>query len=195
VEGCEADDLIALFFMLGVGNGSVVGVDKDLFQVPGLSKVMATHKDVPSTGRFRKLPKYMVDRYGHPEEPWEFILTQTLFGDKSDSIPRLLSSKGWEAKGQYASLRGHESKAPSSIFETCYASLGDHFIRNILLVLLPAPWIRRDVSGLLESMKGKPEYLFDLIVSGDYWTDLCPYLSSGVINKVMDRVLDPKDDW
>lgn len=195
VEGCEADDLISLFFLLGIGNESVVGVDKDLFQIPGLSDVMMTHKDEPSTGRFRKLPKYVTQTYGHPKESWEFILTQALFGDKSDSIPRLLSSKGWEARSQYMQLRPWPSSHGKEVFETCHASLGQDFIRNILLVLLPAPWIREDVSYLLESMNGKPEYLFESIVSGDYWTNLSPYLSSGVIPKVVDRVLDPKDDW
>lgn len=149
--GAEADDLVALAFMGGVAE-RVIAVDKDLLQVPGMKTKMFTCHLEPVTRKHR-LPKYAMKPY----EPWEHLLTQVLFGDKSDSIPRLLSSVGARAREQYLRIFTHPDPLAHG-----YKIYGDAFLRNLKLLLIPCYFL------LLEEMT--PKQLFAALYTGAYWS-------------------------
>ncbi len=158
IAGFEADDMVAYLFLKGIGRESVIAQDKDLFMVPGLQKVMRDHKGAAITRKF-KLPKYAIQ----PRSPGSFALTQAIYGDKSDSIPRLLPSNGWVAKQLYHKLITKSISLHHS-FNKCYSEWGGDFIRNLFLVLIPHPNLanRYDISK-------DPNTLIMDVSTGLYW--------------------------
>jgi len=157
--GAEADDLVALFWMAGHGKEGVIAVDKDLWQVPDLLEVMVGHHEEYASDRFakwcKKIPKYTE----RPVEPWQFVLHQCLFGDRSDSIPRLLPSrKVTEARELYKKTWKGGLSAGMEVF-------GMPFIQNLHLILVPGPFLRIDY----EQLKASPVELMELVTTGEYW--------------------------
>lgn len=169
VEGYEADDLISLLFLMGIGSDHVVAVDKDLHQVPGMKSAMHNHFG-ESSSRPMKLPKYAVRHYGHPKQPWEYVLIQALFGDKSDTIPRLLPSHPTRAKNLYNWIRGEQS--PLQQYQTAIEHLGESFLRNVLLVIMPPPWMLEGWEDryMLQQWPDWSKELFSGICDGSYWS-------------------------
>lgn len=149
----EADDVLALLAIKGIGGGKVVGRDKDFAQVESMELIDIKGK--PSIPNMR-LPKYAKT----PTTPQAYLLTQCLFGDKSDSIPRLMSSNGHRAKHEYAK-HVRRPGSFSEIIQSCLSSYGGSFVQNIKLLLLPHYTLSNctDIDDIL-----------DKVVDGSYWT-------------------------
>jgi hypothetical protein len=157
IEGYEADDIIPLLFMKGIGAKRVIAQDKDFFMVPNLGNAMTDHTGVPQFYRGLKLPKYAIA----PNKPGTWALTQAVFGDKSDSIPRLLPSRRGYRELYNVLIR----QAPNllSAFWNCYAEWGEQFVINLRLVLLPHPTLS------MEDYDDMPNLLFEDLADGSYW--------------------------
>lgn len=154
----EADDLMAVAYMLHP-KGRVVSLDKDMFQVPGMKAAMVSVKSVGVQARAEehpRFPKYV----GNPRQGFEYCLIQSLLGDKSDSVPRILPSHSGQAKRIFAEIR--TSRNP---LNEAYKRFGDEFLRNLKVILIPGPPLLKNSSSLLRS----PRVLFETVLSGDYW--------------------------
>lgn len=153
--GTEADDLLALAWLKGHGRRAVLAEDKDLCQVPGLMSRMRDFWGEPIVSHLH-LPKYLRE----PETPGEYVLLQALLGDRSDSIPRLLPSLPRESI--FLSRVIWASRSP---LMTALGFYGAEMVRNLNLVLIPGPFLRRD-SAILAA---EPYYLASLVEQGTYW--------------------------
>lgn len=161
LDGYEADDVVAYCFIKGIGRENVIGQDKDLFMVPGLQAVMRDHTGTRVT-RNLKLPKYAIT----PHSPGSYTLTQAIYGDKSDSIPRLLPSSGAAAKRLYAHLI-RKAKTLELAYHNCYSYFGDEFVTNLLLVTIPHPSLANTLD--ITSIEAGPRYFFHVLSTGEYW--------------------------
>ena len=157
LEGAEGDDLVAAFYLENPGK-RVVAIDKDLQGVPDLYYAMEDYQGLPPNSFWGRRPKYILNTLQDEPNHLHVILVQCLTGDRSDSIPRLLPSKG-------AARIWRELYVPDDIwlsfmnFSDLYS---DEFFLNLNLVLMPGPPLRN----------GKPleyEKLIDKLVSGEYW--------------------------
>jgi len=132
IDGLEADDLIACFIHLRLLNRpvSLIGVDKDLLQLPTGSIKMSDHKgQVVGLKKFaRSLPKILHDEILRPEH---VLLTLALYGDKSDNVPRVVS----KVNEVIPIIRNEK---PFSQAKLIY---GNRFISNLWLTVLPFPGI------------------------------------------------------
>ena len=160
----EADDLLSLIHLYLWHRKTpkpIVAVDKDLYQLPGIELYMLDHRGNrrPASKAF-KVPKYMGSI---PLKPWAFLLIQALTGDKSDGIPRLLSSNGSLAKRWF--LHNISWFHPIESFHRAHDRFGSDFHRNLLLLLMPGPFLRTDYTELAGSI----ERVVLLIVSSGYW--------------------------
>lgn len=155
-RGAESDDLVAAFY-LADRSLHVMGIDKDLQGVPGLYYNLGDYYGQPPRAFWERVPKYI--RSSIPTANCSHIvLYQTLCGDKSDSIPRLLPSKG-------AAKIWKELYDPSSLrisFENFSDFYGEEFFINMNLVLIPGPYLRNH--GTM-----RPSELMDSVCSFDYW--------------------------
>lgn len=162
--GVEADDLVALLHLWTQWEDrkpfQVVAIDKDLYQVPGLHAVMKDRMGKTKPFQMRKLSGYAKQ----PKPPWSWAFTQAIYGDKSDSIPRLLSSNGHQARRQY--LHCTKTSKPLHCFRRARDLFGEQFMRNLWLVLMPGPFLRID----WPMMQKDWEYTFSLLTTGAYWT-------------------------
>ena len=165
LPGFEADDVLSIVF-LDYKDLPVMAVDKDLFQVPGLAKKMVNFTGQPSL-RPLKQPQYTFKT----ENPPERVFHQALFGDRSDGIPRLLSSVGAQATLQYRELfkglnwNPSETWASVELFNRGEQAFGDQFWMNLLLLLMPAPVL----SSEYQLYQTNHEALYRAIVYLDYW--------------------------
>ena len=164
VKGYEADDIIALMHLHNTYWGSkldyqIISEDKDYRQCPNFGPHMYDRYGQTTGDRAVKSPKYAIQ----PMEPWEWSFYQMMFGDKSDSIPRLLPSHPTRAKELWAECFNADS--PLSSFNTAFALIGDDAIRNLHLVLMPSPNLRSDWNEL----KANPSILLQTIASEQYW--------------------------
>lgn len=156
--GLEADDLLVLFHMLSPQH-SVVSVDKDLFQVPGMMGCMHTTKGESIAKRTMlhpRFPKYS----GNPKCGEQFVLTQCLLGDKSDSVPRLLPSHPGIAKEIF-----HGLSCSSRPLEAAYKLYKQAFLLNLLVLLVPSPTLLYP----LRELQKHPSYVMEQIHEGTYW--------------------------
>jgi len=163
VRGCEADDLLAVSWILGHGRDKVIAIDKDLRQVPGLGKALRDSSGEPLSGSWggSKFPKYV----NPPRSSGEFLLYQALFGDKSDSVPRILPlySEGKMLFGWFMSM-------PTLLkrYWAAYTYFGYPLIRNLKLLVVPAEFLRKDLEDSIEQ-GSDPSVFLDLLASGEYW--------------------------
>ena len=155
---CEADDLLALLFLQG-RVPQVVAVDKDLYQVPRLRDQMVNHR-LEKSSREGRRPQYA----RRPTTPHQFCLEQTLFGDRSDSVPRLLPSQGYTAKKLHRYIL--DPQDPLREWIRGYKLYGEALLRNLYLILMPGPFLRKD----WELLKGDPMQLMREVAQGTYWT-------------------------
>lgn len=151
VPGVEADDIVAAVWM-DDQDLDVVAIDKDLHQVPGIFEAMLRGSGRPITPLLDKVPQYMMNVRGTPAS---MVLTQVLKGDKSDSIPRLLSSNVTEAREQW---RNYNPKNELRSFERFYKLFGAAFMRNLSLMLIPGPLLSDHYDDS-----------FSRICDGTYW--------------------------
>lgn len=133
IKGCEADDVIALYVYL-TGDNLVVGVDKDLLQIPSIELIM-DNKGEMYNKTLANSPNLVAKTIHHyVDEPlgaYQWLLYLTLIGDKSDNIPRLVD------KLHYGYATISEILLSDTPFRSAYDLYGERFIRNLGLVLLP----------------------------------------------------------
>lgn len=170
IDGAEGDDLVALGFLLDP-TLDVVAVDKDLHSVPGLYGAMlrGSAKDIKNLAD--KVPQYISANLRRSSA--SLLILQALRGDKSDSIPRLLPSGITEAKASWKRLY---RKLDRDAFDACYSELGEQFLVNLKLVLMPGPF-------LLDNPDLPPETLFEMLCDESYWS---PSHFSKTIQTMMD---------
>lgn len=165
LAGYEADDLLALQALRSSSDDGFrfVGIDKDYAQLPAntifLTAALGPHD--PASHLLEKLPRYAQQLLERRTANRSFAIVQALTGDKSDSIPRLLSSRDRRGNARLleAALEGDSLTLRSS------AALGGPFewpafIRNLRLVTLPHP------SLLAHPLTGEQLYL--ALVDGSY---------------------------
>lgn len=172
--GFEADDILSYLFIKGIGTSSLIGADKDLYQIPGLRDVMS-HLNGEQTKREMKLPKY----HPQPEIAQEYLLAQVIRGDKSDSIQRIFPSSGPESKVLFNEMI--LDKTPDEAWwNLCYKFGHDIIFENIFLMLMPSPLMSKQYSGYLDFNDPNEDFLnipnqidrlalLDKIIDGSYW--------------------------
>lgn len=154
VPGAEADDIVAILWMKGWGE-RVMAVDKDLLQVPGI--ILTNHHNEPMVHKKRMFPNYVK----LPTNPWGFALCQALFGDKSDSIPRLMPSNGYQSRDLW-----HRIKSDVDPLGCAYSLFGERFWVNLQLVLIPTPLLRPE--EFIFPANGRQQ-LFKALKNRSYW--------------------------
>lgn len=157
VDGCEADDLVAIFSFI-YPNATVEAIDKDLHAVPFLYNKMRTFKGEIPNPMWSKFPKYQANC---KLAPWSLFLMQALRGDKSDSIPRLLPST--RAKFIWNDLYNPDD--PYKTLTGFYQHYGEDLITNLNLVLIPTPWLLPADHRFNQDRS----QLFKAMIDGDYW--------------------------
>ena len=129
IEGLEADDLVACWNLFNPGD-SIVGVDKDFFQLPDVQNCFYHNmQNYSKAAMLEKLPDYVLALAQQ-----NFALYQILLGDVADNIPRLL------AKGKKGKQQIEEALKWDDFGEVdCWllANFGEQAKTNTALVLLP----------------------------------------------------------
>jgi hypothetical protein len=150
VDGLEADDLVALFIMTTPGV-EVIGVDKDLLQLPFDFTLMRKSGELVTRQSYiEKGPKSLRGCFTIPED---ILLDLCLRGDRSDSIPRTLPRR---AMKQARKIFNHPRP-----FVAGYKEFGDDFIRNLMLAALPGPNVFEPTTS--------PDDIVWLLQSRKYW--------------------------
>lgn len=133
VNGFEADDLLAIAVAHNVGAGKpvkIIGADKDLLQLPAnLMYIVRTDNTAVTIENFASKQAKAIQHL--ITMPWHVLLTLAMFGDKSDNIPRAVPAR---SGGSYADL--YRMSKP---FSTAAKRLGQTFINNLWLAVLPSP--------------------------------------------------------
>ena len=96
---------------------------------------------------------------GRPFSPRDAIVLQVAFGDKSDSIPRLYPV------GEVTSFHHRIWEAREPLFALASLVGLEPVYQNLLLALIPAPFLRKDY----EEIEHNPTRLLELATSGAYW--------------------------
>lgn len=154
VPGAEADDLVAAFHLAYPDLRYIVAIDKDYLQLPGFNakQYSATMEQFPIKEIFTKLPQYVSKGLTEITPPL-IVLIHALFGDKSDSIPRLLSSHVTLAKSQWSSIFSGDSLL--SMYQRAHTMFRSDFVTNLNLVVLPGNLLRNeplDSTSLIHSI-------------------------------------------
>lgn len=149
--GHEADDIIAAICLLNPEITQVIGVDKDLLQIPGIELTKHNHEIVDflswKLGQAKTLQPYL--NYSD-----DILLNLVFMGDKSDSVPRLIPPRQLE-------LMVKILKAEDPWLAGVNMFGWDDVVRNLYLTVLPGPW-------LLEPLP-TPELVYELIREGAWW--------------------------
>lgn len=175
--GLEADDIVALFVAHNLSGIKppirVIGADKDLLQLPKeWIKLERITGEVATFNKYaRRLPK-TISPYIKSEG--EVLLSLTLMGDKSDSIPRLIPPRDL---GTF--IRIVTSKSPFTAARECF---GDRFLKNLYLAILPGPWCYDPIPT--------PERVFDLVSVGN-WARLP--INIPLLSKITRAVLEVRE--
>lgn len=175
LEGIEADDLVAIHFLQASHvtdqDLRVYAVDKDLMQVPGLWRFMydldnnRSHTEL----NYRRAPGYWP---GFRDEK-DVLLAQLLFGDRSDSIPRLLP--------RYDRDTARWIWRQSKPLWVCWLQWKEEFVRSLYQLLIPAVCLHRQYP----TYRTSPEALILDLESGGYWhPDSFPHICT------IDRIRD-----
>lgn len=138
----EADDLVSAFHLVYPDLETIVAVDKDLQQIPNLAQKMVTvHGEPVGTKEvLRKVPLYISRTVPEDLSSPDLVLLQSLFGDRSDSIPRLLPSKPAEAIRVWTLINSSENLIEKYL--TAFRLFGSSFIMNLQLILVPGNPLR-----------------------------------------------------
>jgi len=161
LPGFEADDVVAICFLNRPPDReihAVVAEDKDLVQVPGLwEKMQRTDGEFVFDG-IRGLPKKTPGYWSPSKTLRDVLLGQLLFGDRSDSIPRLVYKKDADLVRKIRRL--------DSPFTSLYHEFGEIVLQNLMLLVIPCPALHFDWE-LKYSLA--PERLLQDLDSGEYW--------------------------
>lgn len=160
--GYEADDILALAVLKGLVD-RLVSLDKDLYQIPGAREMMVDisgESIEPETRLKRKFPKYL-HSFMKQTGP-QYVWLQAVYGDKSDSVPRLLDSSPKKAQGQ---VEMSWKYGASGAFDIGVTLWGISFLSNLKLVTLPALGLSLKAKEYQEDAEA---YLRDL-QTGQYW--------------------------
>lgn len=130
--GYEADDLIACYITI-TENLDVVGIDKDLLQIPNikLSYIDKNQQVALKSITPNMVGKRLLHYIGDNISPYQWLLFQILNGDKSDNIPRIIEK---HSNGLNTIVTLLESQSP---FSSAYELIGENFVTNLKLILLP----------------------------------------------------------
>lgn len=192
VEGAEADDLVALFFMANKKHyRQVIAVDKDLYQIPDLrDRMVNIQYESSSEGRtvMRKPPSYIIENYVRPWTSGEMVFLQALLGDKSDSIPRLIPSRN-PARGEVWEELHPRGSTLAERFIIAAELFGNQFWINVELAAIPGNLLRD------EPFEDGEEWARSL-EDGTYWTpEEWSYLYQQAIDSLHERRDSFETDW
>jgi len=171
IPGLEADDVVAALVVLDPEVTPTVAVDKDLQFLTRFSALSGARfyiDPVPPLNLLDAKVPYKAAYMGEYDygQVYYFLLVQAMIGDKSDSIPRLLSSNGAEAartwRGLFRNFHG-EPLDYERISAKLYKHFGDDFIRNLRLVTMPY-YTARDVP-----FHKSPERFIESLIHETYW--------------------------
>lgn len=136
VSGAEGDDLVALLWLQGHVT-RIVGEDKDFLQIGGISGFLHHHD---GTFAHPNGLERAVARWPKSVQPVssaeDFLFTQVMMGDKSDSVPRLLPLRRFDIL--------HALKQSKDPWNAAHGRFGEDFERNLMLLLIPAPYLLKD---------------------------------------------------
>lgn len=134
----EADDLVALIAL--ATEGSILGIDKDLLQLPGVTTYRLNGSPVSITEDFAQ--RYAGRLYPAIRKPIDVLTVLATMGDRSDGIQRSLPKKDgnqWlEALAVIIATEPYPMQLLASL-------LGPTFVNNLYLAVLPCPGILIDV--------------------------------------------------
>jgi hypothetical protein len=153
--GLEADDLVALAAMTRKSSGpiNVVGVDKDLLQLPmHFLKLRKINDERVTIDNFvRRLPQAIKP---YVRRGRDLLLCLVLLGDKSDSVVRLLPPRDFKPLIQLL----HEPRP----FGLACQWFGDFEVkRNTYLTVLPGPWVFQPTPS--------PDDVVRMLDDGSWW--------------------------
>jgi hypothetical protein len=168
-EGFEADDLLAVLADRLKKPVKIVGVDKDLLQLGDQVEIRRLDGTLVEISGFAGRLPVGLGRF--LRTPLHILLTLSIFGDKSDGIPKLLAPR------QLGPLREIYNHAKP--FTRAYELFGQAFIHNLYLTILPGPWCFDPLPS--------PEQVYNLARSGRYPGNL---QLNPRIQKVLDDVLE-----
>lgn len=160
VEGFEADDLIAWFWLKHPTVRRVIAVDKDFLQVPQLTSRMVDAQEKPKNYLHSFLEKF--PKGAGPRRtflPRDAIVLQVAFGDRSDNIPRLYPV------GEVDKFYDRIWATPNPLISLVRLTSFEFVFTNLLLALIPSPFLREDYVEI----QRHPDYLLELATSGEYW--------------------------
>lgn len=152
--GLEADDLVALFAIRSNNRPiSIVGVDKDLLQLPFTWVKMKKINDerVFIANYARRLPQAI---RGYVRRGRDVLLCLALMGDKSDSVGRLIPPRDFQ---QMIELLHHPRPFRQAARWFGSSEVG----RNVYLTVLPGPWVYNPFPS--------PEAVMDELDDGTWW--------------------------
>lgn len=153
--GLEADDLIAA----AVGSRRfktpirIVGVDKDLLQLPQgschIRRINGAGVDLVNYAR--RLPSTLGQ---HIRRGRDVLLSLVMMGDRSDSIERILPPRKL-----HILIRLLKEPSP---FRQAYEWYGNDVLTNLYLAVLPGPWCFNPIPT--------PEEVMYLVDEGSWWS-------------------------
>lgn len=162
LEGFEADDWIGIAVYSGLFPKDrqlrVIGVDKDLLQMPQMMLSLERHTGEP-VRIFDFASKQALAVECLVRKHYHVLLTLALLGDKSDNIPRVVPPRKFDPLSAI-----YRSDNPFSRASETY---GYDFRRNLYLTLIPCPWSFEKVP----SVDDLPQMLDDLVGSGRWLQD------------------------
>ncbi len=140
-DGLEADDLIALLSWR-VPDLRVLGIDKDLFQLPHLQVGTLNGETVTVAKYVRHLPKTVqaAAAEAFDRDPTRVALSLALLGDEIDSVPRLIPPRQLDLYRTVITA-AHPWLTAWKLFDAA-------FTRNLRLVLLPWPGLFPDLADI-----------------------------------------------
>lgn len=162
VDGAEADDLVAALHLTQPNILSTVAIDKDMIQVPGLARKMVTVTGEPSNPSLKKLSKYVAASTPKVWKPIDVVLYQVLFGDRSDSIPRILPSTPKTARLHWLDIR---KRGGAEMLIHARKLFGEQVVVNLQLVLMPGNLLRDEPFH----PDGEFNQLAEAIENESYW--------------------------
>lgn len=169
-SGLEADDLVALFALSDPEAVNVVGIDKDLLQLPFTSIKLRKINDerVFVSNYARRLPQALQP---YVRRGRDVLLCLALMGDKSDSVLRIAPLRDFR---QMIELLHHPRP-----FRQAAQWFGEFEVgRNVYLTVLPGPWVYE--------RPPTPTQVIDQLDDGTWWTWQSDRLQGNLYSTLLD---------